>query len=65
MTADSRNQPTVRMLYAVPEAAAQLSVSPRVLERLIKDGEVESVKIGRRRLVPHDALADYVSRLRA
>lgn len=52
-----------RLLHDKPEAAAQLSVSERVLERLIRDGEIESVLIGRRRLVPHDALEDYVARL--
>lgn len=53
-----------RILYSVADAADQLSVSSRVLERLIAEGDVESVKIGRRRLVPNDALLDYVARLR-
>lgn len=55
---------TTRLLYAIPDAADQISVSARVMERLISDGEVESVKVGRRRLVPHDALTDYIERLR-
>lgn len=54
-----------KLLYAIPEAADQLSVSARVLERLIADGEVETIKIGRRRLVPAEALEDYVSRVKA
>lgn len=54
-----------KLLYAIPEAADQLSVSARVLERLIANGEVETVKIGRRRLVPAEALEDYVSRVKA
>ena len=53
-----------RLLYSKPEAAEQLSISERVLARLIKDGEVETVMVGRRRLVPAEALADYVERLR-
>lgn len=53
-----------RLLYDKPAAAEQLSISERVLERLITAGEVESVLIGRRRLVPHDALTDYLERLR-
>lgn len=53
-----------RRLYDKPEAADQLSVSVKVLERLMKDGEVESVKIGRRRLVPAEALDEYVARIR-
>lgn len=55
---------TTRLLYDIPEAAEQLSVSGRVVERLIKDGEIDSVKLGRRRLVPHDAILDYIKRLR-
>lgn len=53
-----------RRLYAKPEAAAELSISERVLERLIADGDIETVQIGRRRLVPADALDEYVERLR-
>jgi len=53
-----------RLLYDKPEAAEQLSVSVRVLERLISDGEIESVQIGRRRLVPAEALVDYIDRVR-
>jgi excisionase family DNA binding protein len=56
---------TARLLYDKPAAAEQLSVSTRVLDRLIADGEIGSVLIGRRRLVPHDALEDYIARLRA
>lgn len=54
-----------RLLYSVPDAADQLSISARVLERLIADGDVATVKIGRRRLVPHDALVDYLDRIKA
>jgi len=53
-----------RKLHSIPNAADQLSVSPRVLERLIADGEVETVKIGRRRLVPDEALTEYIERLK-
>jgi len=56
---------TARLLYDKTEAAEQLSISVRVLDRLIADGEVSSVLIGRRRLVPADALSDYVKRLEA
>ena len=55
---------TDKILYSIPDAADQLSISTRVLERLIGDGEVETVKIGRRRLVPAEALAAYVEEQR-
>jgi len=56
---------SARLLYDKTEAAEQLSISVRVLDRLISDGEVCSVLIGRRRLVPAEALTDYVKRLEA
>lgn len=52
-----------RLLYDLDQAAEQLSISRRVVERLIRDGELDSVKLGKRRLVEHDALVDYVARL--
>lgn len=55
---------SARILHSKPEAASQLSVSERVLERLISDGSIDTVKIGRRRLVPHEALESYVAALR-
>jgi excisionase family DNA binding protein len=55
---------TTRLLHDKPDAAALLSISERVLERLIKSGDISTVQIGRRRLVPHDALEDYIERLR-
>lgn len=54
-----------RLLYAITDAAEQLSISPRVLERLIANGDVKTVMIGRRRLVPAEALDEYVARLKA
>lgn len=56
---------TDRLLYSVPDAAAQLSISPRAMERLISDGEVDTVKIGRRRLVPDDSMREYIERIKA
>lgn len=56
---------TDKKLHAIPDAAAVLSISPRVLERLIADGKVDTVKIGRRRLVPDEALDAYIARIKA
>lgn len=55
---------TERLLHPVLEACAVLGVGRSMLYELIASGELESVSIGRRRLVPHDALEDYVARLR-
>lgn len=54
-----------RILYSVPDAANQLSVSARKVEELIRDGQIDTVKIGRRRLVPDAALREYVDRIKA
>lgn len=55
------NEP--RVLLTVEQAAEQLSLSRATVYRLIKASEVASVRIGRARRVPTDALADYVHRL--
>lgn len=51
-------------LIGVLDAAASLSITKRELYRRIAAGEIESVRIGRRRLIPADALDAYVARLR-
>lgn len=48
-------------LLTVPEAAAHLRVSRRTLERLIADGRVRPVRIGRRVLVTERELAAYIA----
>lgn len=52
-----------RLLYSKPDAAKQLGISERVLDRLLNEGKVSKVTIGRRVLIAHDALEDYVARL--
>ncbi len=43
----------------------QLQLSESAVERLLTSGELESVRIGRSRRVPADALVAFVDRLRA
>jgi excisionase family DNA binding protein len=45
-------------------AAEALGISRSSLYLLIQNGELETVTVGRRRLVPADAITDYVDRLR-
>jgi excisionase family DNA binding protein len=55
-----------RLLYDMDEARGQIGgLCRRQLERLIARGELESVTVGRRRMVPADALKTFVDRLRA
>jgi excisionase family DNA binding protein len=53
------------LLCPVEEAAQLLGVGRSQAFELISRGELESVKIGRRRLVPRDAIDAYIRRLRA
>ena len=43
------------------EAAARHQVSERTLERRIKSGELPSIRVGRRLLIPVAALDEYFS----
>ncbi|MGH3511182.1 MAG: helix-turn-helix domain-containing protein [Acidimicrobiales bacterium] len=55
---------TIRLLLTVEEAADRLGIGRTLMYGLVKDGEVESVHIGRLRRIPADALPRYLERLR-
>ena len=60
----SADSARTRILYPVPEVAAQLGgVTDRYVWSLIEKGSLRTVKLGRRRLVPHDALAEFLASL--
>jgi len=52
-----------RILYPAAEVAQQLGVGLTMAKSLIASGELRSVKIGRARRVPADALYEFVQRL--
>ncbi|MFI0406111.1 helix-turn-helix domain-containing protein [Actinomadura sp. 3N508] len=51
------------LLMTVDEAAERLRVSRWTLYNLIRSNQLRTVKIGRRRLVPVNALAEYLDKL--
>lgn len=55
-----RESPVEKIGYSIEEAAGALGVGRTVMCGLIKRGTVESVKIGRRRVVPIAALHAYM-----
>ncbi|HYW90295.1 MAG TPA: helix-turn-helix domain-containing protein [Chloroflexota bacterium] len=48
-------------LYDLDQAAVYLAISRSEIKRLLERGELRSVHIGRRRLLPHSALEDFVA----
>ena len=55
----------VRLLLTVEEAADRLGIGRTLMYALVKDGDIESVRIGRLRRIPADALPAYLDQLRA
>lgn len=58
------NDAALAPVLTVEEAARRLRIGRTLMYALITAGEVESVRIGRLRRVPTDALDEYVLRLR-
>lgn len=55
--------PTPQLL-TVEAAAAQLSIGRTTMYALIKAGVITSIRIGRLRRIPAEALAAYITQLR-
>jgi excisionase family DNA binding protein len=55
----------LRLVLTIEEAAERLGIGRTLMYALVSAGEVESVRIGRLRRVPTDALDAYVLRLRS
>lgn len=53
----------IRRLYPIPEVAQALALTPKHVWRLVYSGQLKSVKLGRRRLVPAPALDDFIAGL--
>jgi excisionase family DNA binding protein len=54
-----------RLTYSVDESAELLGIGSTLAKELIRTGELRSIKIGRRRLVAHADLTEFVERCRA
>jgi excisionase family DNA binding protein len=56
--------PTISpVLYRVPDAMTALGLSRTVIYELIRSGRLRSVKQGRSRLIPVEAVTTYVAQL--
>ncbi|QKV94046.1 helix-turn-helix domain-containing protein [Streptomyces sp. NA02950] len=56
--------PTERLLYRPEEAAAALNIGRSLVYEEIRLGRLQTVRIGRRRLVPPEYVAQYVELLK-
>ena len=59
---DRRQEATV--LYSIEDVIARTSLGRSKIYELLASGELGSVKVGRRRLIPATALEEFVERLR-
>ena len=48
-------------LMSVPAAAKRLGVSPRTVWRLVRDKDLDSITVGRRRLIPATSVAAFIA----
>ena len=59
----SRSQIGHPMLVTVEEAAGLLRIGRTTAYELVMSGKIQSVKVGRRRLVVRDGIRDYIDEL--
>ncbi|MCA1695287.1 MAG: helix-turn-helix domain-containing protein [Actinobacteria bacterium] len=57
------DEPSLNTLLTVEEAARRLSIGRTTMYALLKDSQINSVRIGRLRRIPSEALAVYTARL--
>ncbi|MBF6459841.1 excisionase family DNA-binding protein [Nocardia puris] len=52
-------------LHSIPAACERLGIGRSYLYQLMESGALRSVKLGKRRLIPEDALAEFIADLAA
>ncbi len=60
----SRSEQVGRLVYTIDEAAEELRLGRTALYDLRRSGQLDSIKIGRRRLVTRDDLLMFLGSLR-
>ncbi len=53
-----------RILWSVAEVCDRTGLGPTKVRSLIREGTLESVRIGKAIRIPADSLADFIARLR-
>jgi excisionase family DNA binding protein len=57
----TRGAKTLPRLLAIKQAIYELGISRTAIYELIEDGKLKTVKIGRRRLVPLEAIEEFIA----
>ena len=55
---------TPKLLYGIEEATHATGIGRSKLYELMAAGELESIKCGKRRLIPADSLVAFIAKLR-
>ena len=63
MTTDNHDSRPEPLLYPVSEAARMLGIGRTNLYKLMDEGQITSVRIGHRRLVPRSAIDEFIAGL--
>lgn len=53
------------LLLSIEDAASALALGRTTFLQLVYSGQIESVRIGRRRLIPTEAIEDFAAALRS
>ena len=59
---DNTSEPGPRLTYTIAEAAHSLSLGRSTIYKLIGSGDLQAIRIGGRRLIPAQALHDFLSK---
>lgn len=60
-----RNEGQERLLNTVNQACEILSLSRATIYRLLESGDLQSYRVGRRRMIPTDAIRSFLADLAA
>ena len=61
----TNNKIELPMLFTVEQVAQILGIGRSTVFQLIKNDQIESIRLGRSRRIPVDAMQNYVNELRA
>lgn len=61
--AEALSEIELNLLLTVEQAARRLSIGRTTMYALLKDGQINSVRVGRLRRIPVEALTEYTARL--